>query len=158
MRIRSLLILASEPRVALAMTALLALIVGIATLTPQEHMPPAPGSDKLHHFLAFGALAFPMAFARPRAAIWVVLLVSLYGALIEVIQPHVGRHGDVMDAIANAAGAICGSVLGPHRTAGCCDEVRIFIFRRRIACKDYRWMGDHPFRDELFGVILSAVP
>ena len=112
MRTRFLLILASEPRVALAVTALLALVVGIATLTPQEYMPSAPGGDKLHHFLAFGALAFPMAFARPRAAIWFVLVVSLYGALIELIQPHVGRHGDVMDAIANAGGAICGSVLG----------------------------------------------
>ena len=75
-------------------------------------MPSAPGGDKLHHFLAFGALAFPMAIARPRAAIWVVLVVLLYGALIDVIQPHVGRHGDVMDAIANAGGAISGSVLG----------------------------------------------
>jgi len=112
MRIRSLLILASEPRAALAVTALLALVVGIITLTPQEHMPSAPGSDKLHHFLAFAALAFPMAIARPRAVILMVLLVSLYGALIEVIQPHVGRHGDVMDAIANAGGAICGAVLG----------------------------------------------
>lgn len=112
MRTRFLLILASEPRVALAVTALLALVVGIATLIPQEYMPSAPGGDKLHHFLAFGALAFPMAFARPRAAIWVVLVVSLYGALIEVIQPHVGRHGDAMDAIANAVGAFCGVVLG----------------------------------------------
>ena len=112
MRIRSLLILASEPRVALPVTALLALVVGIATLTPQDHMPSAPGGDKLHHFLAFGALVFPMAFARPRAAIWLVLVVSLYGALIEVIQPHVGRHGDVMDAIANVGGAILGASLG----------------------------------------------
>ena len=94
MPIKSLLILASEPRFALAVTVLLALVVGIATLTPQLHMPSVPGSDELHHFLAFGALALPMAFARPRAAIWVVLVVSLYGALIEVIQPHLGCHRD----------------------------------------------------------------
>jgi VanZ family protein len=104
--------LAAQPRVALAITLFLALIVAAATLTPSENMPSAPGGDKLHHFLAFGAVAFPMSFSRPRAAIWVVLTVAAYGAIIEVIQPHVGRHGDVMDALANAVGAVCGAILG----------------------------------------------
>jgi len=82
------------------------------TLTPSENMPSAPGSDKLHHFLAFGVVAFPMAFARPRAVIWVVLMMSAYGVVIEVIQPYVGRHGDMIDTLANAAGACFGAGLG----------------------------------------------
>lgn len=90
----------------------LALAVAVATLTPSHHMPPAPGSDKLHHFLAFGALAFPMAFARPRAFIWIVLGASAYGGMIEIIQPHIGRHGDLMDALANTAGALTGATAG----------------------------------------------
>lgn len=112
LRIKSFMVLAAQPGVALSLTAVLALGVGIATLTPQEHMPSAPGGDKLHHFLAFGAVALPLAYVRPRAVVWIMLLVSGYGALIEVIQPHVGRHGDVMDVLANAAGATCGAVLG----------------------------------------------
>lgn len=109
--LRTIVHWASQLRVALVVSLLLALIVAVATLTPSERMPSAPGGDKLHHFLAFGAVAFPIAFARPRAFIWIVLGVSAYGGAIELIQPHVGRHGDVMDAIANAAGAICGAVL-----------------------------------------------
>lgn len=100
----------ATPRVALVLTLVLGLVVAVATLTPAEAMPPAPGSDKLHHLLAFGALAFPMVLARPRAALWAVLGVSAYGALIEVIQPHVGRHGDPWDALANAVGAVMGAL------------------------------------------------
>lgn len=103
---------AAQPRVAFTITLGLALVVAIATLTPSDRMPSAPGSDKLHHFLAFGALAFPMAFARPRAFLWIVLGVSAYGGVIEIIQPHVGRHGDVWDALANATGALLGATVG----------------------------------------------
>lgn len=112
LRIKSLIALTAQPRVALGMTILLAIIVGISTLTPQDHMPSAPGGDKLHHFLAFVALTFPMVYARPRAALWIVLSVSFYGALIEMLQPHIGRQGDVLDVIANSVGAICGASLG----------------------------------------------
>lgn len=75
-------------------------------------LPSAPGSDTIHHFIVFGAIALPIAFARPSAFIWIILGVSTYGGLIEILQPHVGRHGDFMDAIAIVGGAICGSVLG----------------------------------------------
>lgn len=102
----------SDPRNAAVLTIALAIVVGIATLTPSQTMPSAPGSDKLHHFVAFAVLAFPMSYARPRIAIWVVMAATAYGGAIEVIQPSVGRYGDVSDAAANAAGAACGAVLG----------------------------------------------
>ena len=102
----------AESRTAVVLTVILALIVGVATLTPSHSMPSAPGSDKLHHFLAFGAIAFPPAFARPRLFVWIVLAVSAYGAAIEIIQPHVGRHGDIMDALANSVGAVAGATGG----------------------------------------------
>lgn len=103
---------AAHPGVAFCVTVLLAAIVAVATLTPSENLPSAPGSDKLHHFLAFGAIAFPMALARPRAFLWIVLAVSAYGGGIEIVQSHVGRHGNIMDALANAIGAFCGAGLG----------------------------------------------
>lgn len=111
-RARAVLAWAARPRIALALTMALALAVAIATLTPADNLPPVPGGDKLHHFLAFGLLAVPMAFARPQAVLWIILAVSAYGGVIEIIQPYVGRHGDVMDALANAAGAVSGGALG----------------------------------------------
>ena len=111
-RAHSIATLTVQPRIAFGMTVLLALIVAAATLTPSDNLPSAPGSDKLHHFLDFGAVAFPAAFARPRASLWLVIVVSAYGAAIDIIQPYVGRHEDIMDGLFNAAGAFCGACLG----------------------------------------------
>jgi len=110
-----------QPRVAFGLTLLVAVVVAVATLTPSDSLPSAPGSDKLHHFLAFGAIAFPAALAKPRAALWIVLAVSVYGGAIEIMQTNVGRHGDIKDALANTLGAICGTVLGV--------AMRIRVFR-----------------------------
>jgi VanZ family protein len=99
-------------RMAVTLALVLAIIVAIATLTPGERLPSAPGTDKLHHFLGFGALAFPLALARPRAILWIVLLVSAYGALIELVQPYFGRDRDLADAVANTFGAIVGAISG----------------------------------------------
>ena len=86
--------------------------IAIATLTPAEHMLEAPGSDKLHHILAFAALTLPLSWLRWQAGWWLIPAAALFGGLIEIIQPHVGRHGDWADALANAVGALCGWALG----------------------------------------------
>lgn len=109
---------AVQPRVAFGLTLLVALFVAVATLTPSDSLPSAPSSDKLHHFIAFGAIAFPAALAKPRAALWIVLGVSVYGVAIEIMQTNVGRHGDIKDALANTLGAICGTVLGAAMRVG----------------------------------------
>lgn len=92
-------------------TAALATTVAVVTLLPA---PPAgvPGSDKLHHILAFAALAFPLSVARPRLAPWVVLGVVAYGGLIEIIQPLTGRQAEWADLLADAVGAILGAAAG----------------------------------------------
>ena len=101
------------PLVAISVSAVLAAVIAVLTLTqlpvPQSGV---PGSDKAHHLLAFAALAFPLSAARPRLAPWVVLGVVAYGGLIEVIQPYTGRHGEWGDLVADAGGAILGSVAG----------------------------------------------
>ena len=74
------------------------------------HPPEVPGhpSDKVQHILAFATLAALGAAAYPRA-IWVRLLVglSLFGALIEVVQaiPALHRDSDVVDWLADTATA-----------------------------------------------------
>lgn len=99
-------------RVGLGLTLLAAAAVGVATLTPQEAMPEVPGSDKAYHFAGFAAVVFPAVAARPRVALWLVPLAIGYGGLIELIQPHVGRHGEWGDVLANAIGAIIGAATG----------------------------------------------
>ncbi len=99
-------------RLAVALTCICALAIAYGTLTPVEALAlDPPGSDKLHHFLAFGGLVFPLVLVRPRVALWLVPVAALYGGAIELIQPHVGRHGEWADALANTAGAVIGAGL-----------------------------------------------
>lgn len=99
------------PVMASALTLAVAVVIGVGTLTP---MPDAgiPGSDKTHHIIGFFALSLPLAYARPRLAPWVVLGAIAYGGAIELIQPHVGRSGEVLDLLADAVGSVAGAAAG----------------------------------------------
>lgn len=97
--------------IGLTLTIMLGLVIAFLTLAPVSSRN-VPGSDKLHHLLAFMALAFPLPFARPRHALPVILGVSAYGGLIEVIQPFLGRGAEWEDFIADVVGAILGGLLG----------------------------------------------
>lgn len=97
--------------IGLVLTGTLALVISVLTLSSVPAVE-VSGSDKLHHALAFAALAFPMAAIRPTAAVWVLLGAGAYGGIIELIQPHVGRHAEWGDLAADAAGAACGIITG----------------------------------------------
>ena len=45
-------------------TVALAALIGRATLIPVQQLPDAPGTDKLHHLIAFAVLVIPMSFAK----------------------------------------------------------------------------------------------
>jgi VanZ family protein len=97
--------------IGVTLTVLLAIVIAFLTLAPISSKG-VPGSDKLHHALAFAALAFPLPFARP-GLVWPVILgVSAYGGLIEVIQPFFGREASWGDFLADVIGAVLGGVLG----------------------------------------------
>ena len=85
--------------------------IGYVTLAPVSDSG-VPGSDKLHHALAFLALALPLSFARPRLTLWITLAAIAYGGAIELIQPYVGRDRDFFDFLADAAGAVSGAAVG----------------------------------------------
>jgi VanZ family protein len=91
---------------------IISILFTVAALIPSNHIPSLPGSDKVHHALAFGLISFPVAFARSQSIFWIILVASAYGGLIEVIQAYVGRDGDIKDAAANTLGAVCGTVSG----------------------------------------------
>ena len=81
----------------------------VAMLWPMDQPPPAPeGSDKLVHFIAFAALAFPLARTGRFGLLPVFIGASAFGAAIELIQPSFNRSADINDWIADVVGVFLG--------------------------------------------------
>lgn len=100
-------------RAALAITLLLAALIGYYSLVPPGDAPAPDISDKIRHFAAYAALAVPasMWFAPRRLA--ALGAVAGFGALMEVAQglAGTGREASILDALANTAGAGAGVLL-----------------------------------------------
>ena len=92
-------------------TGILAAAIAYLTLTPQN-FDMGPGTDKLYHFIAFTALVFPCALLFARTLKWVLPAALLFGGAIELIQPYVGRGGELADFVADALGVFIGAALG----------------------------------------------
>ena len=91
------------------LTLAVTLTLTIAMLWPLEAPPPAPeGTDKLVHFIAFAALAFPLARTGRMGLLPVFSGASAFGGIIELIQPSFNRSADVNDWIADVAGVVLG--------------------------------------------------
>ena len=95
------------------LTLAVTLTLTVAMLWPLEAPPPAPeGSEKLVHFIAFAALAFPLARTGRIGLLPVFIGASAYGGAIELIQPSFNRSADVNDWIADIVGVALGNGLG----------------------------------------------
>ena len=68
--------------------------------------------DKLYHMMAFAALVIPAALFDRGAVRRMVVGGLILGAVIEIIQPSVGRDADLMDFLADAAGLVLGLGVG----------------------------------------------
>lgn len=77
-------------------------------------------SDKSLHFLAYFILTFLLWFSirpdekvnwRKSAVWWVFIIVTVYGAVDELVQSLVGRTCDAMDIAANVTGILTGLLL-----------------------------------------------
>ena len=91
------------------LTIMVTLILTVAMLWPLEAPPSAPeGSDKMVHFVAFAALAFPLARTGRFGLLPVFITASAYGGAIELIQPSFNRSADVNDWIADVVGVVLG--------------------------------------------------
>ena len=89
-------------------TVAIAILIGLATLTPVEKLPDVSGSDKLYHLISFAILTLPIAVIRPKA-LWVIFILSVvYGGAIEVLQPLVNRNCELADFLADAGGVALG--------------------------------------------------
>jgi VanZ family protein len=91
------------------LTAFVTITLTVATLWPLEASPPAPeGSDKLVHFIAFAALAFPLARTGRLGLVFVFIGASAFGGLIELIQPTFNRSAEMGDWVADTVGVCVG--------------------------------------------------
>ena len=91
------------------LTLAVTLTLTIAMLWPLEAPPPAPeGTDKLVHFIAFAALAFPLARTGRMGLLPVFSGASAFGGIIELIQPSFNRSADINDWIADTVGVVLG--------------------------------------------------
>ena len=95
------------------LTIIVTTVLTVAMLWPLEAPPPAPeGSDKLVHFIAFAALAFPLARTGRIGLLPVFVGASAFGGAIELIQPSFNRSADINDWVADIIGVILGIGLG----------------------------------------------
>jgi len=81
------------------------------SLLPVAELPPVPGSDKTHHFVAYAALVFPAALAHAKHLKWLILGFFLWSGAIELIQPYVNRYGEWLDLLANSTGLVIGLLM-----------------------------------------------
>ena len=91
------------------LTAIVAITLTVAMLWPLNAPPPTPeGGDKLVHFIAFAALAFPLARTGRLGLVVVFIGASAFGGLIELIQPTFNRSADLGDWVADTVGVVIG--------------------------------------------------
>jgi hypothetical protein len=95
----------------LYLTTLILLGSALGTLLYQDSLLNAPGTDKLHHVVAFMALSFPVALIRPKYIRAILALSLLYGVSIEIIRPLVNRSGELLDFWSDAIGVALGAGL-----------------------------------------------
>lgn len=86
--------------------------VAIASLMPIDHLPRAPGDDKLQHLVTYGILAFlaTLATQKRRAVLIACCVCIAMGGVIELLQPLSNRHCELRDFIANSAGVGLGAL------------------------------------------------
>jgi fumarate hydratase subunit alpha len=104
-------------RVAKLSSLLVIVAIVVLSLLPSKEVSalvtPLPFADKGAHFIAYAVASWLLilAFGRERT-LFVFIVTSLLGLLIEVIQPHFGRTFDPLDLVVNCVGALFGVFLG----------------------------------------------
>jgi VanZ family protein len=78
------------------------------SLWPLEKLPSVPGSDKIHHLIAYAALMFPTVLRKPNYWPLIGLIFISWSGAIELLQPYVNRYGEWPDMTANTIGLVCG--------------------------------------------------
>ena len=93
-------------------TYLIFILITLLSLYPLQEQPNIPGSDKIHHLIAYSALAIGVGLRRPSNYVLIIIFFSFYSGLIEIIQPYVNRFSEIEDFLFNNLGIFIGLTLG----------------------------------------------
>ena len=93
-------------------TAIILIIITLLSLYPLKQHPSFPGDNKLHHLLAYSFLTICLGLRKPQNYILVLIFLSFYSGLIEIIQPYVNRFAEIEDFVINNLGLIIGFAIG----------------------------------------------
>ena len=93
-------------------TYLIFILITLLSLYPLQEQPNIPGSDKIHHLIAYSALAIGVGLRRPSNYVLIIIFFSFYSGLIEIIQPYVNRFREIEDFLFNNLGILIGLTLG----------------------------------------------
>ena len=91
------------------LVSVLAAVILVSSLVPAGPSMSVNNADKILHISAYFTLGFVAYFAFRRfSPIFVWIGLCIYGAAIEGLQgiSHIGRSADILDALANASGAL----------------------------------------------------
>lgn len=109
----------------IAFTILTLTVITTLSLWPQEQLPSLPGTDKIHHIIAYAALMFPIALRKPYKWIIYGLFFIAYSGAIELLQPYVNRYSEWLDMAANALGVFGGIIAAEFITLTMYNKVKI---------------------------------
>ena len=98
-------------RYGVALSVFFLFVITTLSFIPVTQEPAVNNIDKIEHLIAYTALTFPIALSyhpRYKAIFWGA---CIWGMMIEIIQPYVGRQADAIDATINAVGAGMGLLM-----------------------------------------------
>lgn len=96
----------------LAISLILLTVITVLSLLPVPELPSVPGSDKLHHLIAYAGLAMPVAVKGGPRLLCVLVFYILWSGGIELLQPFVDRYGEFADFLVNGVGVLLGACTG----------------------------------------------
>ena len=97
-----------------SISGLCLLIVTILSLIPISQEAPMNNIDKIEHLVAYAACTMPISltyYPRYKTIFW---FACIWGIMIEILQPYVGRQADTIDAMVNALGAGLGVIIARY--------------------------------------------
>lgn len=86
-------------------------VITVLSLWPLDGLPSVPGTDKVHHLVAYAFLMVPAALRKPKKRLLIGLFFVAYSGAIELLQPYVNRYGEWLDMAANVAGVLSGFLI-----------------------------------------------
>jgi len=101
-------------RISRILVVVAAITILVLSLLPKEAISDVSLSDKFLHFAAYATLSFLAYFSfiksiNIKLTLKIILVCFIYGAVIELLQPLVGRNRENMDMLINAAGVLAGT-------------------------------------------------